>query len=129
VLVFLSDEWLAALDEAAAAAPSGPSGRDHGHLVIQQIVSAAGEGDRAYYVMLDDGHMSVRPGRAEDPTVVFSTDLATARSIASGEQSAQTAFIQGRLRLGGDAGTLVRHAASLGLLDEVFAPVRDRTRY
>ena len=69
----------------------------------------------------------VRAGRADDADVTFTQDRATARAIADGELAAQTAFMAGRLRTGGDLTRLLAHREALADLDDVFADVRART--
>ena len=130
MLDFLSTDWLDALDEAARANRVALQADDAGsRLVIQQVITDRPGGDVAYCIRFDNGDIGVRSGRATDPTLSFTTDYGTARAIARGDESAQAAFIQGRLRVGGDVRALVRHAELLARLDAVFAPVRDETTY
>jgi DNA-binding HxlR family transcriptional regulator/putative sterol carrier protein len=63
-------------------------------------------GDSAFYFIVDDGSIEVRDGRAQDPTVVVSTDEETWADIATGKTTASTATVSGALRVEGD-----RHAA------------------
>jgi hypothetical protein len=127
VVDFLSDEWLEALDAAATSSPSSGTGDDR--LVVQQVVTDDERGDRAYYIEVRDGGVRVRRGLAAKPTLRFTTDRPTATAIARGDESAQAAFIQGRLRVGGDTRALTVHADVLARLDELFAPVRSTTVY
>jgi putative sterol carrier protein len=133
VLEYLSDEWVAALDEALAAIPSrrgpnaetGPAGR----LVIRQTVTGGRNGDRSYTVWFEGGRAGAG-GQAPDggdPDVTFTCDWDTAVAIATGKERAQTAFLGGRLRLGGDSRALLAHAGALAALDDVSAGVRART--
>jgi putative sterol carrier protein len=124
VAVFLSAEWVAALD-AAATGSSVPNGL---RLVVQQIVpDGDGGGEVAYAVRIADGTVRVASGRADDADVTFTQDRATAAAIATGELSAQAAFIDGRLRVGGDLSALLEHTAALAALDDVFASARAAT--
>ncbi len=45
-------------------------------------------------------------------------------AIATGEESAQAAFIAGRLRVGGDLRQVMDRAGALATLTDVFAPAR-----
>lgn len=135
MLDHLSEEWVEALDAAArdhdalAAATRGIS------LVVEQLVYDEPVGDTsdqgspiaAWHIVIDDGKVRFRPGRAEAPTIRFATDRATAASVERGEQSTQQAFMAGRLRVGGDTTVLVARHAALGGLDDVFATVRSAT--
>lgn len=126
MLAFLSDEWIAALDEAAQRDPAlGGLLRDV-RLVIEQAVATAGEVVR-YHVAIGDDGVHVRPGPAEAPTIRFSQDRETAAAIAAGELSAQRAFMAGRLRVGGDLSVLLAHADVLAQLQDAFGTVRAQT--
>jgi putative sterol carrier protein len=67
-------------------------------------------------------------GPAVDPDLRFTTDYATAAQIAAGELGAQRAFVEGRLRVGGDLGVLIRHQKALSTIDDALAGVRSRTQ-
>jgi hypothetical protein len=125
---FLSNEWLDALDRAVHdCAPLREAARGR-HLVLEQTVTDAPGGDAAYHVQVDDGEIRVRPGRAPSD-VRLETDYATAVAVNMGTDSAQAAFMQGRLRLGGDVSQLLRNAELFTLIDDVFEGVRSRTSY
>lgn len=118
---FLTDQWFDDL-EAAARGTSVPLDV---RLVIQQIIPGSAEGDEVAYVLsAADGAITVRRGRAEAPDITFTQDRATAEAIHRGELSAQAAFIEGRLRLGGDLRAVIERADSLISLDDVFAAAR-----
>jgi alkyl sulfatase BDS1-like metallo-beta-lactamase superfamily hydrolase len=118
---FLTPAWLADLDAAARRASLPPDLR----LTVQQVIPDGPDGQEfAYVVEAADGALSVQPGRAEHPDVTFTQDRATALAIQRGELSAQAAFIEGRLRLGGDLRAILDRAGSLADLDDVFAAAR-----
>jgi len=117
----LSAEWVADLD-AAARAGTAPAGVQ---VVIQQVVlDEDGDDELAYAIRIADGAISVELGRVEDADVTFTQDRATARAIATGDESAQAAFIAGRLRVGGDLRSVMDRAGALATLTDVFAPAR-----
>ena len=49
--------------------------------------------------------------------------------MAAGDLGAQRAFVEGRLRVGGDLSLLVTHQRALAAVDDVLAGVRARTSY
>jgi putative sterol carrier protein len=120
VVTFLADDWLDAMAGAAATASAPPELR----LVVQQVVQTEA-GEVAYAIHVADGRVRVVSGRADAPDVTFTQDEATARAVADGSLSAQAAFMEGRLRVGGDLRALLEHAAVLAGLDDVFRPARD----
>jgi hypothetical protein len=139
VVEFLSQEWIEALDAAAssaaarrdlatAASTESTSTAPDGEIVIQQIVVEPSGHETAYHLVLADG-VSVRPGRAASPTITFTTDRETAAAVSRGAQSAQAAFMTGRLRIAGDVQTLTAHQAAASDIDDLFAAVRATTTY
>ena len=119
---FLSNEWIEALDRAAQHAQVDPSLS----LVLQQVVTGP-EGTVTYHVSFDGGRVRVLPGPAPDPTVTFTLDRDTAEAIAAGGESAQSAFMAGRLRLGGDVTVLLDAHDALDRLAGLFSEVRTGT--
>jgi len=118
---FLTDQWFDELDTAAR----GKHVADDLRLVIQQVVPDGPDGvPIAYSVSVADGSITVRRGWADAPDVTFTQDRATAEAIHRGELSAQTAFIEGRLRLGGDLRAVIERAGSIADIDDVFEAVR-----
>lgn len=123
---FASPEWIAALD-AAARADGSLRGIVDAPMALAQVVD--GEGDAAWTLRLDPDGASVVPGRADDAAATITGDAATVAAIARGEESAQEAFLDGRLRLGGDIDALLAHAGALAALGDVFAAVRADTEW
>ncbi|MEO7571798.1 MAG: SCP2 sterol-binding domain-containing protein [Acidimicrobiales bacterium] len=118
---FLTDRWLDELGAAAREAELPPELR----LVVQQVIPDGPDGvEVAYAVEVAGGTMAVRRGRCDHADVTFTQDLATARAIHRGELSAQAAFMEGRLRLGGDLRAVIERAGDLAAIDDVFATVR-----
>jgi hypothetical protein len=127
---FLSEIWLRELDRAvrttaqvSALAP----------IVIEQVVSGVpGRGEVRYRLEVGDAGASVTeippaPGTPFD--VRLTTDYATAVAISCGRENAQIALARGRLRLGGNVDTLVRHADALAALDDAMTELRAATTY
>jgi alkyl sulfatase BDS1-like metallo-beta-lactamase superfamily hydrolase len=114
VAAFLSDAWIAALDDAARHIEGGGE-----PLVIQQVVTD-GDGEVTWHVALGPDGVRVRPGRADAADVTFTQDRETAEAIARGELSAATALTAGQLVVQGAAARLVDHRAVLARLDEAL---------
>jgi hypothetical protein len=121
VAEFLTDAWFDAVEAAAGESTIDPELR----LVIQQVIPDGPEGAEVTYVVtVADGALTVRRGRDATPDITFTQDRTTAEAIHLGELSAQTAFIEGRLRLGGDLRAVIERAGALGAVDDVFAAAR-----
>jgi PPE-repeat protein len=127
MLTFLSDEWIEALDAAAAADEQLAALTAELDLTIEQEVTDGPLGDVRYHVTFDRGTVSVASGAAASPTVRFTQDHRTAAAIANGTGSAQRAFMTGQLQVGGDLRVLLSHTEVLTQLDDAFAAVRART--
>ena len=125
---FLSAEWIDAVDRAAAGSDEARRASIGASLTIQQRVQHP-NGDVAWHVRFDDGEVRVRPGEAPDADVTFEQDRTTAVCVATGELSAQAAFMDGRLRVRGDVPALTRHRDALVGLDEALRSIRDTTTY
>ena len=63
------------------------------------------------------------------PDLRFTTAYGTAAQIASGALAAQRAFVEGRLRVGGDLSLLIAHQRAIAAVDGALAPVRAQTTY
>lgn len=130
---FLSDEWLAALHDAAADRPvPADDPLADVSVVIEQVVTAPSDGDeRRWRLVVDHGAVSVTAtdDDASAADVRLTSDRATAAAIATGERAALDAFIAGDIVLGGDVRALLEHRAALETLGALFADVRDRTTF
>lgn len=131
--IYLSDEWFSRAAELVAAADlRTPPGRS---FTLQQVVlgaegpSAAGRDDLAvaWHLTVGEGGAELHRGRHPDPDVTLTCERDTAWAVQRGELSAQAAFMTGRLRLGGDTGTLLASQELLAAFPDVLAPLRAET--
>jgi SCP-2 sterol transfer family len=96
-------------------------------LTVEHVVVDGPGGITRWHVRIDDGDVALSAGPAEDPDLRFTTDYVTASRIAAGTLGAQRAFVEGRLRVGGDLAALIRHHKALATIDDALAGVRVRT--
>ena len=126
---YLSDEWM----DAAGAALSSSAGLADAaadlDLTIGYEVAGAPGGKRQYAVSFDHGRVALEPNAGSNAPVTFALDYESAVAIAKGELSPQAAFMQGRLKLGGDSMILIRDAAALKGIDDALAEVRSETTF
>ena len=127
---FLSTAWMRELHEIARAHQRLAEQTRGLNLVVEQRI----DGDHAhppvvFHVTFDDGAVAVAAGPAATPTVTFAQDRPTARAIATGEASAQRAFMTGGLRVGGDLQALLAAQEVLAGFGDVFAAVRETTDF
>ena len=121
---FLSDEWLAAMGEAARerVAPE-PDPLADVAVTIEQVVH---DGPR-WRLVVDHGSLDVVPGGDDEPDVRLTSDRETAEAIAAGRRPALDAFIAGDLVLGGDMRALLDNRGAVEALGDIFARVKART--
>ena len=124
---YLSDEWMQKADDALAA--SGALTASDADLEIQYEVAGAPAGKVAYALRVGGGSGGIEAGPHPDAPVSFTLDYATAAKIARGELSAQAAFMQGDLKLGGDVTVLIRQHELLGEIDDALASLRADTEF
>jgi SCP-2 sterol transfer family protein len=128
---FLSDEWIAALADAARAAGRSPEAHET-RLVVQPVVLGVPErGEVRYQVSFGETSCGVVGPGADAPAadVRLETDYVTAVALARGETNAQAALAAGRLRVSGDVAKLAAASGALGRLGDLFAAVRAVTTY
>jgi putative sterol carrier protein len=126
---FLSSEWF---DEVATCAPQPPtdeSGNPEADLVLEQVVRDTSDGEVRYRVVVASGRAYIQPAGASPPDLTITCDWATATAMARGHLSAQTALMDGRLRIKGNLARLTGSTADLVGLDPVPAEVRHQTTY
>lgn len=129
---YLSPEWMAAAGRALAADPALAAVLGDLHLTIEQHITDGPDGDVVWHVAVAGGRVALTPGPApaDAPADLrFTTDYATAAAVATGELAAQRAFVEGRLRVGGDLSLLTAHHRTLAAVDDALAPVRAETSY
>lgn len=82
-------------------------------MVLQQTV--VGASSATWHIIITDGTATIAVGAHPEPDVTLTADLGTVEEITEGRTSAQRAFLDGHLRIGGDIALLLaaREAISL----------------
>ncbi|HEX8770708.1 MAG TPA: SCP2 sterol-binding domain-containing protein [Acidimicrobiales bacterium] len=101
---YLTQEWLDEGRELAQAFPERPGATAR----MQYHVTGAPEGDVKYYWVVEDGKL-LESKLGEDPDAEFTLTLTYQDSvkIQKGELGANAAFMQGRMKVGGNMGKLM----------------------
>lgn len=126
---YLSDEWIEAAGAALEVAPPLDSDPSDATTSIQYEVTAAPGGKVKYALVLEAGRIRIEPGTFADASVSFALDYTTAADIAQGNLSAQAAFMQGRLKLGGNVTVLVEQRGILDGAADVLGELRTVTTF
>lgn len=80
-------------------------------LTIEQRVTGdndnGNDNEDVWHVEIDAGQVNFRSGPHPNPTLTLTVSRSTTEAIRSGRQSAQRAFLDGELRVGGDIAALL----------------------
>ncbi len=127
MVTFLSDEWVAALNEALQSAGVTTDGAPP--LIIQQLVDHPDGLRSAYRIQVDAGGAEALGGFSDGATVVYRQSYEVARGIATGERDAHVEFLLGRIVVSGDTRALVDYRATLELVRAALRDVRSDTDF
>lgn len=127
---FLSDEWLAALDDAARRRVPADDDLAAVSMTVEQVVTDG----PSWRLRIDQGSLSVEvlaagSPPAQDGIVRLISDRKTAADIAAGRRAALDAFIAGDLVIGGDVRPLIEHGTALEAVGDLFAELRAQTDF
>ena len=115
--VLATPEWVDDLAVRAAAVEVDPAL----DLTIEQhIVDSP---PATWHITLTGGRAIVGAGENPAATLRLTSDRATAEAIHSGRLSAQRAFLDGALRIGGDIGQLITNREALALVAGLLADI------
>jgi putative sterol carrier protein len=101
---WLTQEWL---DEATELAQSQPE-RPGASARLQYVITDGPDGEVKYYWIVEDGKLlDNRLGELADAEVTLTETYDDAMRIQKGELDANAAFMQGKIRVGGDVAKLM----------------------
>lgn len=98
---FLSDEWVEELKQRLNASESFRENAGAAKATIQQVITGGPDGDRRYWIKIEDGRIDMGPGDLEHPDATITQDYDTAAGMARSEVSPVSAFMTGRLKING----------------------------
>ena len=99
----LSEEWMAAMGEAANGDDGFKTAAASGDLKLQFTVTEMPEGDDVNYTLtLEGGAVNLAPGEDESVDATITNDYETATAISKGDLNTQMAFMTGKLKVGGN---------------------------
>ena len=124
-LVYLSDAWIAALDEVAASHPGLQAAAVETTLVVEYQV--ASDPPALWHITLTQGKVRIKAGPADEPDAWFEARPAAARALFDGSLDPLRAVIDGDLSIGGDPRRLLDHREILDGIGDGFAGVRAAT--
>ena len=120
---YLSDEWLDCADQRLGALSPISAAVSVGISVL-----GGPEGERNYRLILGPDRVGVA-SEIEDSGVLMTLQWPAAVAIAKGEASAQRAFLDGNLQLGGDTSLLLGHQQQLAEITDLLDELRAATDF
>jgi putative sterol carrier protein len=110
---FLTDEWAAEVASTLNSHPGFKSAIGTTDLGILFNVTEAPSGDVAYYLKTSGGQADLAIGALDDPDVTVGSNYETAVAISKGDLNTQTAFMTGKLKVGGNLAKLMMNQAAI----------------
>ena len=121
---FLSDEWMAAMGEAANGDDGFKSAAASGDLKLQFHVTEMPEGDDVKYTLnLEGGTVTLAPGEDEAADATITNDYETATAISKGDLNTQMAFMTGKLKVGGNMAKVMMSQGQINAFAKAVAGV------
>lgn len=110
---FLSPDWAAGVSSALNSHQGFKSAIGNADLGIVFNVTGAPDGDVSYYLRTSGGKADLGLGNIDAPDVTVGSSYDTAASISKGELNTQTAFMTGKLKIGGNLAKLMMHQSAI----------------
>ena len=123
--MYLSEAWIAALDEVAASHRGLQAATVGSALVVEYRV--ASDPPALWHITLTQGKVRIKAGPADEPDAWFEARPSAARALFDGSLDPLRAVIDGDLSIGGDPRRLLDHREILDGIGDVFAGVRATT--
>ena len=127
MLVYLSADWISAVDTEARSDSKLAQLCADTDLVLQQVIVDGPNGKIEYTISLAPGSVGVTEGSSDNAHLTISQTYATAVAVYSGQLNALKAVQDGQIQLTGDSAILGDHSIALGQLQASFDAVRART--
>lgn len=116
---FLSEEWSEEVKQRLNESEGFKSTSGGSSARLQQIILSE-DGERRYWVKIGDGEVDMGIGDIEDPDVTITQDYETAVAMARSELSPVTAFMSGKLKVGGNMMLLMQLQGAFSELPRVM---------
>jgi putative sterol carrier protein len=119
---FLSDEWAGEVSAILNSHPGFKSAIANADLGIVYNVTGTASGDISYFLKTSGGTADLGLGTVDSPDVTVGSTYDTAAAISKGDLNTQTAFMTGKLKVGGNLAKLMMHQA---VINQWAAAVKD----
>lgn len=121
---YLSEEWGQQVEKALNADSAFQEATKGVDLTLQQIVNSVPDlGEVKYYYEFKDGSVTYNVGEAPTPDAKLTQSYETAVALNSGELNSQQAFVQGKIKMTGNLGKVMKNQGALQTMVPVLASV------
>jgi putative sterol carrier protein len=103
---FLSQEWADAVKTALNADDAFRQAAAGKKAAVQQVITT-GDGSTHYWIRIEDGTIDMGLGDTETPDSTITESYETAVALARDQLSPVTAFMTGKVKIGGNMGLLL----------------------
>jgi putative sterol carrier protein len=117
---FLSDEWVEELKQRLNESESFRKNAGAAKAKLQQVITGGPEGERRYWIRIDDGQIDMGPGDIEQPDATITQDYDTAAAMARSEVSPVSAFMTGKLKVNGSMMLLMQLQGAIAELPKAM---------
>lgn len=117
---FLSEEWTKELKDALNQSEAFRKGIGSTAAKLQQIITGP-DGEQRYWIQIEGGAVDMGPGDIDSPDASITQDYETAVALARSEINAVSAFMSGKLKLGGNMMLIMSLQGAFSELPKVMA--------
>ena len=117
---FLSDEWVEGVKQRLNASESFRKNAGTAKAKLQQVITGGPDGERRYWIKIEDGQIDMGPGDIEQPDATITQDYETAAGMARSEVSPVSAFMTGKLKVNGSMMLLMQLQGAIAELPKAM---------
>ena len=119
---FLSEEWAKATTEALASNESFKQAAGTNTVKLNNVINTP-EGEKKYYVKVENGQVELALGELPDAEATLTQDYDTAKAIAKQEMNGTAAYMSGKLKISGDLMKLMQAQGTFNAVPEAVKEV------
>ncbi len=117
---FLSEEWIRELNDGLNASEAFRSSAGSASAKLQQVVTGTPDGELRYWIRIEGGGVEMGPGDIDGPDATITQDYGTAMALAKSELNPVSAFMSGKLKIGGNMMLLMQLQGAFSQLPNVM---------
>lgn len=116
---FLSEEWISELKDGLNASEAFKQGIGSTSAKLQQVVNGP-ESESRYWIKIEGGAVDMGLGDIDGPDATITQDYETAMALARSELNPVSAFMSGKLKIGGNMMLLMQLQGAFSQLPNVM---------